>query len=220
LKRIDLENHEEAEMRKTIVFGIGLVVGAAVQAQEQPNMQDVLQQLMQGANQQGGAAAVEVADFRKMKELMPEKLGDLKRESMSGEKSGALGMVVSFVEAVFVDEEGGKATVKVTDMGSMAGFAAMAQAGWAMAEIDRDLPGGGFERTKEIRGHKGIEKFSETTKTAEVRILASSRLIFELKSRHMPFATVEGVVKDLPIEDFIDLISGGAKDAEDRKEEG
>ncbi len=73
-----------------------------------------------------GGETVEVVNFRKLKELLPEEIDDLKRTGFSGEKTNAFGIKVSKAEGEYKSEDN-RQTIKITilDMGSMKGLAGM-----------------------------------------------------------------------------------------------
>lgn len=208
-------------MKKALCIGTccGLAAAWVTCAQDaQPNLQEAIQQLMQQAQAGSEKKAVAIIDFRDMKALMPDALdlespGPMERDSIAGEKSGVFGMVVSLVEATYKHADGGTITIKVTDMGTMSGFAAMAQAGWAHSEMDRETKHG-FERTDEIQGHKALLKHDSQYGTSEIDILAESRMMFEVKGRKVPFEAVQDAVDALPVDDYLALIDKAAEATE------
>lgn len=130
----------------------------------------------QQQQQQGGAAGT--VDYKELKALLPEKVGDLKRTGATGEKSGAMGMAVANAEGTY---EGGDANlrIKITDMGGMGGLGAIAQAGWAMTEVDRESDDG-YERTIKFKGFKALEKYDTKSKRGEMNVLVGARFQVEV----------------------------------------
>ncbi len=126
-----------------------------------------------------GAKAEEPVDFRALKELLPEDLSGMKRTSAEGEKAGAMGFIASHAEGRYESEAGGRITVKITDVGAVAGMAALAAYGWAMAEIDRETETG-YERTMTIKGHRGHERYDRESKSGEVSLLVANRFVVEV----------------------------------------
>lgn len=73
-----------------------------------------------------GGEKVEVVNFRKLKELLPEKIDDLKRTGFNGEKTNAFGIKVSKAEGKYKSENNKqKYKINILDMGSMKGLAGM-----------------------------------------------------------------------------------------------
>ena len=127
-----------------------------------------------------GKGAVEPVDFRELKALLPESMGGLKRGDASGETAAAMGMKMSHAEARYANGENTRLRVKITDAGSMSGFAGLASAGWAMVEIDRESDSG-YEKTSTVDGRKMHEKWNKTDKRGEVDMIVGGRFILEIR---------------------------------------
>jgi hypothetical protein len=183
---------------------MGLSPAHGQDGQPPPNLAEALQQMqkmMQAANTN---AAIQVVNFRALKALLPEEIEGLKRTSASGEKSGVMGMTVSFAEGVYETADGGRVTVKISDLGGMGGMMKMAQAGWAMAEIDRETDTG-FERTTRFKGQKAHEKYDSKTKRGESGVMAYEKYHIEITGRDVPFETIEAVRDAISLEQLKDL---------------
>lgn len=84
------------------------------------NMKDVQKNIEEGKK-------YEVVDFRELKALLPESLGDLKRTNAEGEKSGAMGFTVSKAEADYNNEDYSKRIdLEITDISGATGFTGLA----------------------------------------------------------------------------------------------
>ncbi len=127
-----------------------------------------------------GKGAVEPVDFRELKALLPESIGGLQRGKESGERTAAAGMKMSHVEARYGEGNGARLRVKITDAGSMSGFAGLASAGWAMIEIDRESDSG-YEKTSTVDGRKMHEKWNSRDKRGEVDMIVGGRFIIEIR---------------------------------------
>ena len=160
------QKQAEAAMRQLAEVGkqMGEAVGAAAGA---------------GAAM-GGVKATEPVDFRELKNLLPEDLSGMKRTSSEGQTSGAMGFTVSNAEARYESEEGSNIKVSITDMGAVAGVAAMATYAWALAEIDRETESG-YERTMTMGGHRGYEKYDRESKSGEMSLLVAGRFVVEVE---------------------------------------
>ena len=183
-------------MRKIMLLTVAGLLGVqGVSAQQQGGgdlgaLMGALGQMMQpGTN----AAAVAVVDFRELKSLLPTELPGLKRTSASGEKSGAMGMTISFAEGRY-EKDDRSITIKISDFGGT-GFATMMAAGWSMSEIDRETDTG-FERTTTIAGHKAKEEFNTENKQGTTEILVAGRFLVEVTGDSVtPEAITEAVGK-------------------------
>lgn len=137
---------------------------------------EAMKKMQEAMKASGG---VEPVNFRKLKELLPEKFANYRRVSIRGEKSGMFGMKVSFAEAEYENDEGGRIEIKITDTGTMRGFAAMgASYAWSMAEIDRESDEG-YERTVEFEGYRAFEKMNYSSKQAQLSVIVGSRFIVD-----------------------------------------
>lgn len=136
---------------------------------------------MMGAMMGGdGKGAVEPVDFRALKDLLPESIGGLKRGEASGERAAAAGMKMSHAEVRYGDRDSGRLRVKITDAGSMSGFAGMAAAAWAMVDIDRESDAG-YEKTSTVNGRRMHEKWNAKDKRGEVDMIVGGRFIIEIR---------------------------------------
>jgi len=160
------------------LVSLALLPAHAQQGQPDLNaLMGALGSMMQGNT--NSAAPVSVTDFRELKALLPPELPGLKRTSASGEKSGALGMTVSFGEGRYEGANNAYITIKITDMGGT-GFASMMAAGWMMQEIDRESDTG-YERTTTIAGHKAMEKFNTQYNNGSIEVMVGSRFLVEVE---------------------------------------
>lgn len=127
-----------------------------------------------------GKGAVEPVDFRLLKDLLPDSIAGLKRGEVSGERAGAAGIKVSHAEARYGEGGGTRLRLKITDAGTMSGFAGMASAAWAMVDIDRETDRG-YEKTSTVGGRRMHEKWNSKDKRGEVDVIVGGRFIVELR---------------------------------------
>lgn len=131
----------------------------------------------------GGRAAgprVEPVNFRELKALLPEELPGYKRTSATGEKSGAMGIVMSQAKADFSGAGGAQIGMKVIDVGNLTGPLALGLAGWASVEIDRETETG-YEKSTVLGGNKAFEKYDTRSKHGELNVLVGNRFIVEVR---------------------------------------
>ena len=125
-----------------------------------------------------GGETVKPVNFRDLKKLLPESVLGMRRSNYSGERTGAFGINVSVAEAKYLSDDGKWIEIKITDLGSMKGYVAMAAAGWAMAEIDKESDEG-YERTSTYKGHKAFEKYNSRSEEGEFNLFVANRFIIE-----------------------------------------
>jgi hypothetical protein len=173
-----------------------LLLAACGKSAEQRQAEDAMRQLQKAGEQLGQAAAAaagaattaagalatgrasEPVDFRALRDLLPEELPGLKRTSIEGEKTGAMGFNVSQAEARYESEEGANLTLKIIDLGAVSGVAAMASYAWATVEVDRENQDG-YERTFSQGGYRGYERYDRSNRSGEVSLLVAGRFVVE-----------------------------------------
>jgi len=159
-----------------------------------------------------GGEKVEVVNFRKLKELLPEELDGMKRTGFSGEKTNAFGLNISQAEGEYKSEDN-KQNIKITiiDMGSMKGLAGMTAFAWSWAEIDKESDDG-FERTFEYKGHKAFEKYNTKYRDGEVQVLVAKRFMVEIKGNDTPMEKIRSALDEVNIGDLESMKEEGKKE--------
>lgn len=147
-------------------------------------------------------APAEVVDFRRLRELLPEKIGNYTRKTASGEKTALMGVTLSMAEGQYAN---GKAllTIKLTDYGG-SGFAGMMASAWVMTEIDRESDGG-YERTIKIGPHRGIERFDSEAQFGELQLLVDARHMVEITVRDGAPADLRAAIDALALDSLAAL---------------
>jgi hypothetical protein len=141
----------------------------------------------------------EVVDFRDLKELLPESIGDLKRTNAQGEKSGAMGFTVSKAEADYNNEDySQRIDIEITDMTGASGFAGLAAWGWAMADIDKETETG-YEKTIKYKGHKAFEKYDNQDQYGSLEVLVSGRFMIAVNGNNLPMAVIKSAMDQIDI---------------------
>jgi hypothetical protein len=141
----------------------------------------------------------EVVDFRELKDLLPESIGDLKRTNAQGEKSGAMGFTVSKAEADYNNEDySQRIDIEITDMTGASGFAGLAAWGWAMADIDKETENG-YEKTTKYKGHKAFEKYNNRDQYGSIEVLVSGRFMVSVNGNNVPMATIMSAIDQIDI---------------------
>jgi hypothetical protein len=153
--------------------------------------------LLAGQNAAGGPRP-EPVNFRDLKGLLPESLPGFKRTSATGEKAGAMGMVVSHADGEYSGEGGAHLSVKITDIGNVTGPLGLGLAGWAMVEVDRETETG-YEKSTVLGGNKAFEKYDSRSKHGEVNILVGNRFVVEVKGRDVKMDDMKGVAGKLDL---------------------
>ena len=141
----------------------------------------------------------EVVDFRELKALLPEAVGDLKRTNAQGEKSGAMGFTVSKAEADYNNEDYSKRIdIEITDISGATGFTGIAAWGWAMADVDKETETG-YEKTIKYKGHKAFEKYDNQDQYGSIEVLVAGRFMVSVNGNNVPMAVIKSAVDQIDI---------------------
>ncbi len=142
---------------------------------------------------------VNPVDFRELKTLLPESIGNLKRSNLEGEKVAAMGMNISHANADYNDAENNVSIdIKITDLGSVSGLSGLAAYGWYMVDIDKENESG-YEKTMTYKGNKGYEKYNNENKDGELSILVAKRFVVEVNGNNVSMDQMKAAV------DMIDI---------------
>jgi len=161
------------------------------------NMKDVQKNMEEGQK-------YEVVDFRDLKALLPESLGDLKRANAEGEKSGSMGFTISKAEADYNNEDYSQSMdIEITDLAGASGFAGLAAWGWAMVDIDKETETG-YEKTTKYKGHKAYEKYDNEYQNGSIEVLVSGRFMVSVSGNNVPMEMIKSSIDEI---DFAQLES-------------
>jgi hypothetical protein len=141
----------------------------------------------------GATQAKEAVDFRELKSLLPEELPGMKRSNSDGERTSAMGFTISKAEAQYEGENGANVSITVTDVGAMAGVAAMATYAWAAGTIDRESETS-YERSTTIKGYRGYERYDRQSNSGEVQVLVAGRFVVEVNGNNMPMDAIKAAL--------------------------
>ena len=147
-----------------------------------------------------GASNKKPVNFRKLKELIPERVNGFERTKSGGESTGAMGFKVSTVEATF--EKGDqRIEIDLVDAGGM-GSAFMGMAAWSLIEVDKENESG-FERTTTHKGHKAFEKCNNGR--CEFSIFIAKRFLLTAKGRNVEIDDLHDIIDDIGIDELEDM---------------
>lgn len=149
--------------------------------------------------QEGNGENVEVIDFRKLKEKLPERIGDLKKVSSGGEKTGVMGFNVSKAEANYEDGDS-KMEVSIVDVGGVS-MALVSMAAWSAIEIDRESDEE-IERTTTIEGHKAFEKYYFKSRSGETDLIVNKRFVVKITGENVDREDFTRAIKRLDLDDL------------------
>lgn len=144
----------------------------------QANLGDAMNAMGAALGAANGGKKVDVVEYKVLKDMLPESIGNMKRTSANGEKTAAMGMQVSNAEGRYENDQNGGVTVKLTDIGSMTGLAGMAAYAWAATDIERESDNG-YEKTSTFNGYKSHERWEKSSNSGEISVLVGGRFVAE-----------------------------------------
>jgi len=156
------------------------------------NMKEVQKSMEEGKK-------YEVVDFRDLKALLPESIGDMKRTNAQGEKSGAMGFTISKAEADYNNEDYSQSIdIEITDLSGASGYAGFAAWGWAMVDVDKETETG-YEKTTKYKGHKAYEKYDNQDQYGSIEVLVSGRFMLSVNGNNVPMAVLKSTIDEMDI---------------------
>ncbi len=128
----------------------------------------------------GGGDQVEALAPNEIKAYLPEKLAGFKRESISVERNGVMGVQVSTGRARYRDANNNQLDLEITDMGGAKGV--MALAGFAGVESERQTESG-YEKTYKQDGRLVNESWDSNSHRGEFGIVLGDRFSVKLSGQ-------------------------------------
>ncbi|MBK7409225.1 MAG: hypothetical protein IPL49_06780 [Saprospirales bacterium] len=175
--------------------------GQTKEEKAEKEVQEAADKMEEAANQMRDALAgnnksdkKEVVDWRKLKDLLPNKIEGMPRTNESGETAGAMGFNISQAEGTY-EKDDRRINLHIVDTGGLSGLL-NASAAWATITIDKE-DRNGYERTTEIDGYKAFEKYNNNSKNAEINVLVGSRFIVTLEASGVEMKELRNAIDDI-----------------------
>ncbi len=157
-----------------------------------------------------GAVSYEPVDFRKLKEALPAELAGFETGESEGSKNNAFGISVSEAKRSFRSKDGAKRVrFEIVDPGSLAGPFALAHV-WLNIEVDKESSDG-YEKTTTVAGRRVHEKWSKSSKRAEVQTVVGKRFLVEVEAEGLEMSEVKSLVDKLNLATLEALKDEGKK---------
>ena len=119
-----------------------------------------------------------------------------------------MGMQISEAEATYGDDAGQNVRLKVADLGSMAGFAALAS--WANVEEDRQTQTG-YEKSYKSGGRMIREQWDNESKSGEYTVIVGERFSVEASGSADSIDTLKAAVNAVDLGGLEALRTVGVK---------
>ena len=154
-------------------------------------------------------AKTQPIDFRKLKELMPEKLADIKRSKNEGQKVSLGEFVMSQATGTYAPEEPKETdptiTVEIMDYSANPGMAE-AMAAWQTVQIDNEGDSG-FERTTKIADQPAHEQYQNEGKSGQIQVFVAKRYYVNVTTTNLSADQLKKLAESLPIKKLAELKS-------------
>jgi hypothetical protein len=147
---------------------------------------------MLGAMTGTNAAPIASAD---LKALLPESIGELKRESIESGGGDVAGIGGSSAKAAYVAGDK-RLRLSVTDLGGLGGMAALA--GWANMTSDRETPTE-VEKTYKADNRTVHEKQRKDGGSSEYTVLLANGVVVEAQGDRVDVAALKKVVEGIDL---------------------
>ena len=167
-------------------------------ASKNGNLGDAMNAMGAALGASNGGKKVDVVEFKVLKDMLPESIGNMKRTSATGEKTAAMGMQVSNAEGRYENDQNGGITVKLTDIGSMTGLAGMAAYAWAATDVERESDNG-YEKTGSFDGYKSHERWEKSSNSGEISVLVAGRFVAEVSGYNTSMDALKDAVKKIDL---------------------
>jgi hypothetical protein len=139
---------------------------------------------------------VETVDFRRLRDLLPERAAGMDRVDASGERQTMGGFSLSNAKAEYRDDDR-SVRVQITDAGGTAAFALLGAA-WMMADFDRESSDG-YERTTTFEGHRAYEKLEERRNRAQLQLVVANRFFVSAEGRNASMDDLRRTVRAIDL---------------------
>ena len=122
--------------------------------------------------------AVEVVDYQKLKALLPDRAAGIKQEDASGERTTVMGFSYANATGIYRDQDR-RLEVTLSDFGGV-GMLKMSMAAWTGMTYSRESDDG-YERTAQIKGYPGMEKYDRSAQRGEISVFVADRFLVALE---------------------------------------
>jgi hypothetical protein len=147
---------------------------------------------MMGAMTGAGGTPIAAQD---LKAMLPETLGDLKRESYEAAGGQAMGMAGSSAKATYAAGDK-RVQLSITDMGGLGGLAALA--GWANMTVDRET-NDQIEKVYKQGARTVREEYRKDGSHGEMTLILENGVLVEARGDQVDMGTLKKVVEGVDL---------------------
>ncbi|HEY5308632.1 MAG TPA: hypothetical protein VIK97_09000, partial [Casimicrobiaceae bacterium] len=128
--------------------------------------------------------------------MLPASLPGMQRTEASGQGGEAMGVKSSNATGRYTNGAGGSIRIEITDLGSMAGLAALA--GKADANMEKETSTG-YERTRKVDGQLTHERYDRSAKSGAVGVLVANRFSVTVEGSGVEAAALNDALKAIDL---------------------
>ena len=186
-------------MNRVAVFGFAAVVALV-------SVAGLAQDEAQAKKDEKKPAATQPVDYKKLKEAMPEKLADLKRSELGGERIKTGDFAMSNARATYRGGEADDAPsfeVQAIDYGAAPGMAEGFKAMTAV-EVDQESDDQ-IQKSVKVDGQPGMETYQKKDKSGQVQLYVAGRFLVTLEARNVTQEQLEKAMNELPLKKLTGL---------------
>lgn len=143
----------------------------------------------------GGGKHVDPLSVEQIKSFIPDAFAGLAKKSMSAERNGIGGIMVSKAEANYGDNSGNDVSLELSDTGGMSGLVGLAS--WAGVQGEKEDQDN-IERTQNVDGRLTHEQISKTGGRNEFDIVIADRFVVSTKG-NLDIAKLKGAVNSIDL---------------------
>ncbi|MDQ6917408.1 MAG: YIP1 family protein [Pseudomonadota bacterium] len=142
-----------------------------------------------------GGKDVQPVDFHRLKDMLPDKIGGMRRTEASGQSGEAMGIKGSSATARY---EGGDGSlqIEISDLGSLSGLAGLAAKFDPNLEKETDT---GYERTKRVDGQLVHERYDRRARSGEVSVILNNRFSVTVNGSGVDAGVLTGALKEVDL---------------------
>jgi len=143
-----------------------------------------------------GGKDIQPVDFHRLKDLLPERIGGLKRTEASGQSGEAMGLKGSSANAHYGDGANASLNVEIADLGSLSGLAGLAARFDPTMEKETST---GYERTRKINGQLVHERYDRRDRNGEVSVILNNRFSVTVNGSGVDADVLTGALKEIDV---------------------
>jgi hypothetical protein len=160
------------------------------------------------AAMQGNGPVVEPVDQALLKAMLPESIGNMKRNKFEANKVAMANFKISKAEAGYADDQGHSITLSISDLGGTAAFSLLAA--WASIEQESENDDG-YEKMGKVDGRQTHQRYNKKNQDGEYTVIVGNRFIVESHGHQVDMDTLKQAVTGIGLDKLEALKNSGAK---------